>query len=483
MTTNHVQTKGRTSTLAFILVLLTTILSAQAVRAETVVQSAPQYTDRTSQQFTASNGLTSRHHIYAAGLTAASIRCAVFQFHGDGAYEFSNPTSSYSLGGSSGIVAQSRQRGCLTVAVLSPDKAGTSTWWEDGAANAVYVRDLLTSLQAEYGFSSERVWLVGYSGGAQFVTQFYLPLYSSTIKGGGSIVFGGGGAPRVQTSPFGGLAANFRMHWYTGANDTGSNGGYNALRDAKAGESYYASRGFSTSHEYPAGIGHGLSGRFGGVVAGQLDQYGAGAAPISPPIGSLDLVQASGWSAVVAGWALDRRGSASSIQVHIYVNGVGYARVADKLRPDVNAAYNATGNHGFFESVPLAPGTNTICAYAIGLDSNNNALISCGTVESPGGPVGFVDSVSVSGPNLIVSGWALDRGFATASIDVHVYVNGTGHAFTANQLRGDVNSVFGVGGLHGFSASVPARSGGNDVCVYAIGVWPGNNALIQCRRW
>ena len=37
-----------------------------------------------------------------------------------------------------------------------------------------------------------------------------------------------------------------------------------------------------------------------------------------------------------------------------------------------------SGQHGFEESVPLSPsGTNTICAYAIGLAGDNNALIEC----------------------------------------------------------------------------------------------------------
>jgi predicted esterase len=242
-------------------------------------------TDRTFQNFSASNGLSSQYHIYAANLSTAAPLCAVFQFHGDGAYEFKNPASSYSLGGSSGIVAKSRDRGCMTVSVLSPDKAGSITWWENGAANALFFRDLMAKVRSDYNIDSQRVWLVGYSGGAQFVTQFYLPLYSSTIDGGGSVVFGGGGVARVSSRPFAsGMVSGFHMHWFTGAVDDGSNGTYNALRDAKAGEASYLAKGFATSHEYPANTGHGLSGRFGAVVAQQLALYDRASSSPTPPV-------------------------------------------------------------------------------------------------------------------------------------------------------------------------------------------------------
>lgn len=230
--------------------------------------------DRINQTFTASNGKSSRYHVYAAGVQQPAG--LVLQFHGDGAYEFNNPSSPYSLGGSGGIVSQARSRGYITVPVLSPDKSGSVTWWEEGSANATYVNELLTRLKASYGIKSDDIWLVGYSGGAQFITQFYLPNHSASIAGGGAVVFGGGGAPRVAAKPFAAsLTKSFPIHWYTGALDNGatSSDGYNALRDAKAGMAWYSQRGFVTSHEYPAGVGHGLSGRFGTVMARQLDAH------------------------------------------------------------------------------------------------------------------------------------------------------------------------------------------------------------------
>lgn len=233
--------------------------------------SGAAYTDRTNQSFTARNGLTSSYHIYAAGVPQDHAAGLVLQFHGDGAYEFKNPGSTYSLGGSSGIIAQARSRGYITVPVLAPDRTGEVTWWENGSANADFVADLVNSLKSSYNIDTEDIWLVGYSGGAQFITQFYLPKYSSQIDGGGSVVFGGGGSPRVSASPFAaGMVSDFPMHWYTGASDSV---GFDAIGAARAGVSWYAGRGFETDLESPAGLGHNLSGRFGSVLAKHLDAH------------------------------------------------------------------------------------------------------------------------------------------------------------------------------------------------------------------
>ncbi len=266
---------------AGVLLVNVVIFAAYMVLASAPAQGTPSggsggaFADQTFQGFTASNGLSSQYHLYAAGLSRTSALCAVFQFHGDGAYEFKNPTSSYSLGGAAGIVAVSRARGCITVPVLTPDKVGSVTWWESGAANAVFARDLMKKIKSDYNIDSKRIWLVGYSGGAQFITQFLLPQYSSVIDGGGAVVFGGGGVPySVPELPYApGLVKGFHMHWYTGADDDGSTTGYNALRDAKAGEARYAARGFATSHLFPANTAHALNGRFGGVLDQQLKMF------------------------------------------------------------------------------------------------------------------------------------------------------------------------------------------------------------------
>lgn len=83
------------------------------------------------------------------------------------------------------------------------------------------------------------------------------------------------------------------------------------------------------------------------------------------PIGSLDAVSATTTSVSAAGWALDPD-TTSPILVHVYVDGRAVAAVtANADRPDVGAALNLGSVHGFVASVPAAPGTHTVCVYAI----------------------------------------------------------------------------------------------------------------------
>jgi|GEM_PF-2263602 len=257
---------------------LAVIVGPSTASAEGTHGTGMAYSDRTFQTFTAANGLSSKYHVYAAGVPQDHAAGVVLQFHGDGAYEFANPTSSYSLGGPSGIVAQARSRGYITVAVRTPDTAGEITWWENGSANADFVADLLEKLKAGYDIDTNDIWLVGYSGGAQFITQFFLPKYSRTLGGGGTVAFGGGGTPRVPVQPFAGsLIADLPLHWYTGGADNGTtvSDGYNALLDAQKGSAWYAAQGFTVDLESPPGLGHNLSGRFGTVLARHLDDHSA----------------------------------------------------------------------------------------------------------------------------------------------------------------------------------------------------------------
>jgi len=262
-------TRRLLSTLFTVVVIMALVALPRSAHALTTGGSGGAFTDATFRTYTAAGGLTGQYHLYAAGLDSTRSIGLMIHFHGDGAYEFNNPNSSYSLGGTTGIRAQAAAHNMILLAAKSPDTQGTVTWWESGVANADYARDLITSVAlSRYNIDTERIWLVGYSGGAQFVTQFLFPLYPSLANGGGAVVFGGGGAPRVTARPFpADLREDFPMHWYTGAADTS---GYNALLDAQRGSEYYARAGFPTSLETPAGVGHDLSGRFGPVVGQQL---------------------------------------------------------------------------------------------------------------------------------------------------------------------------------------------------------------------
>ena len=98
-------------------------------------------------------------------------------------------------------------------------------------------------------------------------------------------------------------------------------------------------------------------------------------------------------------------------------------------------------------------------------------------------PFGYVDAIGVSPGTVSVAGWAIDPD-QVASIPVHVYVDQTGYAITADKSRPDVNAAFPLyaAAQHGFNASFAVAPGEHTVCVYALNVsGTGYNVQLDCR--
>lgn len=252
-------------------------LGAAAIIAATTLTTAAPATDAEHVRFTAGNGLQSEYHVYAAGVPQPAG--LLIWMHGDGAWEFDHPDDPAVMGGPDGVRAQALAQGYLVVSALAPDSAGTVTWWERGAPNADYMAELIDHLRARYGIDSNDIVMAGFSGGAQFTTQYFLPAHSGMLEGGGSIVFGGGGTPETsEQQPWNEeLQPRFFMHWATGELDDAehSDEGYDGIGEARRGVDYYAGEGFDTSYEWIPGRDHDLDGLFGAIVGEQLRAHAA----------------------------------------------------------------------------------------------------------------------------------------------------------------------------------------------------------------
>ena len=251
-------------------------IQTKTVTLTTAGESTPQpipYVDAMRQPFTAANGAAATYHVWANGRPAGAP--VLVWLHGDGAFEHTYVNSSYVFGGRAGLQKACKDRGVICVSAQSPDTTGTRTWWENPARNVTYLAELLTKLRRDYG--STRFYLAGFSGGAQFITQYFIP-QKSTMLGdeGGAIVFGGGGKPVTPPAPT--FSASFKsgwwMHWATGALDDAehSDEGYDALGYAKAGSAWYRTAGFPVTTEWIAGKDHVIDGVFGGIVGAQLSK-------------------------------------------------------------------------------------------------------------------------------------------------------------------------------------------------------------------
>lgn len=208
-----------------------------------------------------------------------------------------------------------------------------------------------------------------------------------------------------------------------------------------------------------------------------------------PTTGSLDAVVAVGPERLfVGGWAFDPDAGTLPTQVHVYVDAVGTALVADQPRPDVGTVYPWAGlSHGFSAVIDAPPGVHQVCAWALnffGPDAGQHVRFGCRTVEVPAAtPHGWVDLVQAGPSTVRVVGWTIDPDVSTP-VQVHVYVNGRFAGYgTADLARPDVGAIWPASGPnHGFDLSVGAAPGTANVCVYAINIGSGTgNPLLGCR--
>jgi hypothetical protein len=134
------------------------------------------------------------------------------------------------------------------------------------------------------------------------------------------------------------------------------------------------------------------------------------------------------------------------------------------------------------------PGPHEVCAYAINKNAgNDNTRIGCHTVNVPEAlwnPLGSLDSATVSGRAVTLSGWALDLDLPVDPVKVHLYVNGRwGGEITANATRVDVGNAFpGTGSEHGFKTTLELAGGQHQICAYVINTGFGSaNSEAGCR--
>ena len=200
------------------------------------------------------------------------------------------------------------------------------------------------------------------------------------------------------------------------------------------------------------------------------------------PFGAFDFASATPGGVHVGGWAADPN-SAGPTDVHVYINGkIAGSLHAAGTRNDVAAAFPGYGaSHGFDATFPVDQAINAVCAYAINVGPGEHQLLGCRGVVNSVQPFGVIDRASGTPDGVQISGWAIDPD-TVDPIAVHVYVDNTGTAITANSGRPDVAAVFsGYGANHGYSSVIPTSPGIHTACAFAINVRAGDNQLIGCR--
>lgn len=201
------------------------------------------------------------------------------------------------------------------------------------------------------------------------------------------------------------------------------------------------------------------------------------------PFGRWDSTVLSPGGFVVSGWGVDPDSSASLV-IEAYVDrDLVRTMPANRPRGDIAEAYPDKGPlHGFSDTVPVPGGIHQICLAVRNDDRGPASIYGCQTVSRSTSPVGTLDTVARVPGALQLSGWTIDSDTADPT-DVHGYVDQSGVATIASQLRPDVAAAYlQFGANHGYNVSVPVGPGRHDVCSYGINAAAaGGVTVLGCR--
>lgn len=305
---SNMSTKVQFALTSLIIIFVESTIAVGAAQVERTIRISAQVTgeltDRTDLSFT-SNGYTSTYHLYAGGLDwSKSVGLLIYT---DGSDEFGlkNPESSYLLGGSDGMIAVAKKHNMVLLTPLSPNKNcsdGDGSCWYlgDPSGYTKWAEDLVTQVQSQYPIDKKRIAFGGYSSGAQFATEYWVPSGAAqrTMEDGLIVAISFGGSPKMPEVAYTpAFKQGVHMNWNVGEEDDsyllndeteGPEEGYYA----KAGYDHYTSAGFQTSLDVLPGVGHSRSGEFGAVMDAQIakhvpsptaaDQTGNPPPPVAP---------------------------------------------------------------------------------------------------------------------------------------------------------------------------------------------------------
>lgn len=245
-------------------------------------QAAP-LTDATKVSFTDSSGVTSTYHRYAAGLDWTKPVGLLVYTDGSGEYGLVNPSSTYLLGGTAGLRAVARKHNLLLITPRAPGNGctdGDGVCWYLPSYNGrtvkqktTWSRNLVAYVQSQYPVDTGRVVFAGYSSGAQWLTEYFVPSYGDDFQADGvNVAISYGGQPINTPSFTASYKRDVAMVWDVGSGDRAyrDHGRY----DAQSGFDWYKANGFTTTElNVVPGEDHSRSGQFGGVVDREITQH------------------------------------------------------------------------------------------------------------------------------------------------------------------------------------------------------------------
>ena len=213
----------------------------------------------TSLTYTSPQNVSSQYHVYADNIDWSQPVGVVFYFDGDYNRDGVDSSFFYHPEGDTmqGMANAAQKHNKVFVSVDTPDEFDPNkandyaTWWENADGNGDYFRSFAQEFIADSDIDESQVWLMGYSGGAEFITyELDADQQGTWRSGGGSIMVGGGGGKngRMETQAPQNIKSQ-PMFWWVNEKDTlgaTTPEWWDALNTATAGHDWYTREGFNT---------------------------------------------------------------------------------------------------------------------------------------------------------------------------------------------------------------------------------------------
>jgi poly(3-hydroxybutyrate) depolymerase len=228
-------------------------------------------TDRTNLSYTNPAGVTSTYHLYAAGLDWTKPVGLLVYADGSGEFGLKNPSSTYLLAGSNGLINVAKRHNMVLLTPLAPGAGcpdgGGTCWYQTSSGRtptqkAQWSHDLVMKIKSDYHVNHNRMAIGGYSSGAQWTTQYYLPVHGRYAMGDGvavAISYGGAPVTKVNTSLT--LRQNVRVLWNVGSKDSAYTLPASSPYGVRGGKQWYDTRPWPAGTELKVinGLGHSRS--------------------------------------------------------------------------------------------------------------------------------------------------------------------------------------------------------------------------------
>ena len=118
-----------------------------------------------------------------------------------------------------------------------------------------------------------------------------------------------------------------------------------------------------------------------GIKAGTTKSHGCKTITIASVKGGIDSTSVSGRTVTVRGWAVDPNATAKSVPVKVVVNNGGHVVTTREMRPNLNAAQQVSGRHGFTLKLGVKAGSNKISVYSVGTPGVPSKLLATKTIK------------------------------------------------------------------------------------------------------